>query len=434
MDLSRKLDRLDRARSVLATFAPKPLPPPPRIPLSEQLAAFGEPRPPRFKTIETILDPDHVHGRVPVSRAKTQSPALLAALALDPRLAEVDFSRALFLDTETTGLSGGTGTLAFLIGLARFVDDCFQVEQLLLLEPGAERPMLEMLRDRIAASSCLVTFNGKTFDMPLLNTRFVLERLALPPPLPHLDLLHCARRVYKKRLREVRLVRLEEQVLGMRRDRDVDGSEIPGLYWSFVRSGSHGVLAPVIEHNANDLVALAALMVRMGERFATVCKEDDPLDHYSMAQVALRAGDPPRALAFALAAAYGGGTEEISARALELAARIELERGELDLALSRLEEASVLGGAEPLLSSALHLRLAKLYEHKKKDYARAAEHARFTLLAEGEVSHERRGLRISSRAKRLTLLPSSRSSRIPLRRSASSRSEEHRTDPSAPGT
>lgn len=433
MDLSRKLDRLDRARSVLASFTPKAPPPPPKIiPLSEQLASFGAPQAPRFKTIETLLEPDHVHGRVPVLRAKSQPPGLLAALALDPRLAEIDFSRALFLDTETTGLSGGTGTLAFLIGLARFVDDCFQVEQLLLLEPGAERPMLELLRTRIEESSCLVTFNGKTFDMPLLNTRFVLERMKPPPVLPHLDLLHCARRVYKKRLREVRLVRLEEEVLGMRRDRDVHGSEIPGLYWTFVRSGAYGTIAPVIEHNANDLVALAALMVRMGERFATVCHEDDPIDHYSMAQVALRAGDPPRALAFALAAAEGGAPEEIGARALELAARIELERGELDLALDRLKQALYLGAAEPLLFSGLHLKLAKLYEHKKKDYAKAAEHARFTLLAEGEISHERRRARISSRASRSTSDPSKKSTRSRARRSASSHIAAHTTGLFAP--
>ena len=104
------------------------------------------------------------------------------------------------LDTETTGLSGGTGTLPFLIGTARFEDDGrFLVEQLFLRRPGEEAPMLHWLASQLAATTCLVTYNGKSFDWPLLRSRFVMNRVPVPPLPPHLDLLHCARRVFARR-------------------------------------------------------------------------------------------------------------------------------------------------------------------------------------------------------------------------------------------
>jgi uncharacterized protein len=405
MDLSRKLERLDRARAVLTSFSHKASAVAAAIPILSHGAPqidHGFPRPPqKLRIKETWLEPDYCHGRVPIARARTQSAALFAKLALDPALADVDLSRALFLDTETTGLSGGTGTLAFLIGLARFVDDSLLIEQLLLPEPGDERAMLEVLRARVAEASCLITYNGKAFDWPLLCTRLVLQRLPAPPIPAHLDLLHCARRVYKRRLGETRLVHIEEQVLGMRRERDVEGFEIPGIYWSFVRSKTEGVIAPVVEHNANDLVALAAMMVRMGESFLSVRREDDPLDHYSMACVAMRAEDHPRAAAFACAAAEGGGSAEVTAKALELAARIDLLRGELSQAIEKLKRALELAHGEALLASALHLKLAKLYEHRVKDLLIARYHARFTLLAEGEERHEKRARRLERRLLKL---------------------------------
>ncbi|HSI06085.1 MAG TPA: ribonuclease H-like domain-containing protein, partial [Myxococcota bacterium] len=115
----------------------------------------------------------------------------------------IDFSRALYIDTETTGLSHGAGTLPFLIGMAWFDGTAVRVEQLVLRKPGEEGPMLEELAMRIASSSCIVSYNGKSFDWPLLRTRFVLNRMKVPEPEAHVDLLHCARRVYRRRLTNV---------------------------------------------------------------------------------------------------------------------------------------------------------------------------------------------------------------------------------------
>ena len=232
-----------------------------------------------FATVETSRGPLHVRthrldlshrtGRAPVSYGRSASAELLALLALDPSLAACDPARALFLDTETTGLAGGTGTVAFLVGLAWWDGGREQglvLEQLLVRALGEEAPMLERLRERIEAASMLVTFNGKSFDMPLLRTRFVMTRSSPPAEPPHLDLLHLARRIHGKRTgRGCRLIALERDILGFERVDDVPSSEIGASYMHFLRTGEAGALLGVIEHNAWDVVAMAALVGLYGE-------------------------------------------------------------------------------------------------------------------------------------------------------------------------
>ncbi len=169
------------------------------------------------------LSAAHRTGRAPLTAARVASAELLSLLALDPALARCDLAGALYLDTETTGLQGGTGTVAFLVGLGYWVGEGgLVVEQLLIRALGEEAPMLEHVAERIARASLLVTFNGKSFDLPLLRTRFALARIPMPDPPPHLDLLHVARRVHRARAREgrpfeCRLTSLERTVLGFER-------------------------------------------------------------------------------------------------------------------------------------------------------------------------------------------------------------------------
>jgi hypothetical protein len=155
-----------------------------------------------------VLSAAHRTGRAPVLAARSSSSHVLALLALDPTLAVCDPARALYLDTETTGLHGGTGTIAFLVGLAFWDETTGQltIEQILVRDLGEEGPMLAHVAARIAAASMLVTFNGKSFDLPLLRTRFVMARLAAPREPAHLDLLHVARRLHKPRGVECKLV------------------------------------------------------------------------------------------------------------------------------------------------------------------------------------------------------------------------------------
>lgn len=340
------------------------------------------------------FEPDHRHGAVAVAAALPLEASALAALAGDRRFAPEAARRPLFLDTETTGLAGGTGTLAFLTGLGWFEDGGFVVEQLFLSRPGEERPMLLRLRERLAQSTLLVTFNGKSYDWPLLKSRFLMNRLD-PPPVPaHLDLLSASRRVFRERLGGVRLVRLEEEVLGFRRERDVEGHEIPSLYWSYVRGKAAPELPIVFEHNQNDVVAMAALLARLQRAYLEPEPREDPRDHLGYARLAHRAQDLERACEFAVRAARGGASPEVALSAYLLGARLLVKAQRVAEAEALLASA-LSEWAEP--PPALHLVLAKLYEHRLKEPAKALAHARRSAAAEPSEQHERRLSRLERR-------------------------------------
>ncbi|QRK08749.1 ribonuclease H-like domain-containing protein [Archangium violaceum] len=348
---------------------------------------------------ERVLPPDHHHGSAPLAEALDVESPLVASLALQPGLAGVDFRRMLFLDTETTGLAGGTGTVPFLVGLAWFEGRSLRVHQLFLRKLGEEAPMLRVLAERMAESSCLVTFNGKSFDWPLLRTRFVLNRVTPPAELPHLDLLHCARRVFKYRGSGTRLVHLEEQVLGYHRVGDVDGSLIPDLYFRFLRGADGSALTPVLEHNANDLLLLAALLGVLVRRFrASGAEGKDARDLLGFASVALRARDYERAHAFARAAAAGDGGA-VGVEALALASRLSRRVGDDQTAAANLQRA--LASARADQAAPLHLSLAKLYEHDLKDLPRALHHARLASPAESGEALRRRIERLERKLSRV---------------------------------
>ncbi|MBC7172578.1 MAG: ribonuclease H-like domain-containing protein, partial [Polyangiaceae bacterium] len=346
--------------------------------------------------VETYLEPQHRHGRASVARALGVDPITVAQLALDPAISGVDLRRALYLDTETTGLSGGTGTVPFLVGMATFEDESLRVTQMFLPELGREAPMLAVLAEHIERASCIITYNGKSFDWPLLRTRFVMNRVKAPPLPPHLDLLHCARRAFKARFASMRLCEMERQLLSMIREHDVDGAEIPGIYLTFLRTGSEPRLARVIEHNANDLIALAALLGELEARYAEVRPIDDPLDYLAFARIAHRAGDAAKATAFALAAARGGGAPDCSVEALFLTARLARAEGALDREERALIEAFEL--APPVARGRIALALAKLYEHRLRDPERALSYA---ILAATEEESEPHGRRLARLRRRL---------------------------------
>jgi uncharacterized protein YprB with RNaseH-like and TPR domain len=170
----------------------------------------------------------------------------------------------LFLDTETTGLAGGSGTYAFLVGIAWWEGGGLEIEQFFMREYSEERSLLFALRERIVERPVLVTFNGKSFDWPLLETRYRMSRkLSLPVPRAHLDFLHPARNLWRLRLGSVTLSELERHVLGSDRGSDVLSDLIPRIYLDFVRGGSPEALISVFHHNQMDLRSLAALSSRI---------------------------------------------------------------------------------------------------------------------------------------------------------------------------
>jgi uncharacterized protein YprB with RNaseH-like and TPR domain len=194
------------------------------------------------------------------SAKKRRAPCDIA-LADDP-------AQWLFLDTETTGLVGGSGTYAFLVGLAWWDSGGLQTEQLFMRDFGEEHSLLLALDERLAERRVLVTFNGKSFDWPLLETRFRMTRSIAPRiPATHLDFLHPSRQLWRPRLGSVRLSELERHILHVSpgskldwtREGDMNSGDIPEAYFSFVRGGLCTPLVPVFQHNQMDLRGLAAL-------------------------------------------------------------------------------------------------------------------------------------------------------------------------------
>jgi uncharacterized protein YprB with RNaseH-like and TPR domain len=203
----------------------------------------------------------------------------------------------ILLDTETTGLAGGTGTYAFLAGLAWWEADELVVEQYFMRDFGEEASLLAALAERLAGRHVLVTYNGKSFDWPLLETRYRMTRAAAPAaPRSHMDLIHPARQIWRHSLKSVALSELERQVLGRGRPWDIPSSLIPSLYFDYLRGGPARPLADVFEHNQMDLRGLAALAVKivqmLDDPFAAGC---GGAELYGISRMLQRSGDLPSA-------------------------------------------------------------------------------------------------------------------------------------------
>ncbi len=180
------------------------------------------------------------------------------------RMEPVHHYRLLHFDTETTGLAGGTGTRAFMIGTADWIDGRFRIRQLTLTTMAAETAMLRTFAEWLDTDTVLVSYNGKCYDAPLLATRYRLARLPNPlTGLGHLDLLHPVRRHWKHQWPNCRLATAERQLLGVVREDDLPGSEAPAAWLTYLRGGSARNLRRVAAHNAQDLKSLAGVLVRM---------------------------------------------------------------------------------------------------------------------------------------------------------------------------
>lgn len=263
-----------------------------------------------------ILDPSLLSG----GASGDQSPA--AGLPALPR--------TIFIDLETTGLSGGAGTVAFLVGCGYFDLGAFQVRQFLLTSFSSERALLAAVAEFFSGADLIVTYNGKTFDVPVMETRWLFHRLEMPlGGIPHFDMLHPARRLWRMRAGSggdfedsgCRLTTLERTLFDVTRVGDVPGSEIPGRFFKFLRSGDPRPLEPVLEHNRLDLVSLAAVMaraVRLAREGDGACR--DCAEALALGRVFERAGADERfrERASALARAEACYTRASGSRAAEV--------------------------------------------------------------------------------------------------------------------
>ncbi|PKN35600.1 MAG: hypothetical protein CVU61_01905 [Deltaproteobacteria bacterium HGW-Deltaproteobacteria-19] len=219
-----------------------------------------------FFVVREDISGGSCHGHRRVADLSGLDMARAAILGNVHGLAALDIGDLLFLDTETTGLAGGTGTVAFLIGLGWFEGSRFVLRQLFLRDYAEERAALAHLTELASSRKALVTFNGKAFDINLLAARFVMNRL--PNPLecfPHLDLLHPSRRLVGRRLENCRLGTLEAALLGLLREDDLPGSEIPERYFRWLRTRDGRLLGDIFRHNRLDIISLAALAVHLSE-------------------------------------------------------------------------------------------------------------------------------------------------------------------------
>jgi tetratricopeptide (TPR) repeat protein len=288
-----------------------------------------------------------------------------------------DAQRWLFLDTETTGLAGGTGTYPFLIGLAWWEGGGLQVEQLFMREYSEERSLLAALAERMAERPVLVTFNGKSFDWPLLETRYRMTR-TIPPPTPraHLDFLHPARSLWRLRLGSVRLSQLERHVLGWDRGADIASEQIPRIYLDFVRGGHADPLVPVFQHNQMDLRGLAGLSGRilslLGDEEGN---NQDGLELYGISRICERRGEVKRARKL-----YEQSIASVLPQETDRAARTALARlakRDGDVARAHVLWESMLGNSREGYEA--YEQLAIYYEHEAREPRRALALAREAL-------------------------------------------------------
>jgi hypothetical protein len=293
----------------------------------------------------------------------------LAVLGNDPTLRGLDYHDALFLDTETTGLAGGTGTVAFLIGLGWFEGDTFITRQLFARDYGEERATLLGLRELLKGKRFLVSFNGKAFDANLLAARFIMNRMPDPlAGLPHLDLLHPARRLLSHRLTDRRLGSLEAAILGFEREGDVPGNEIPQRYFDWLRRRDGRLMADVFEHNRLDILSLAALAAHLAELLDPDGENTryHPGDRLAAARLFLARECPDQAVRL-LDPLVGCASQE-TARDAARELSIHYKRaGQWPAAVAIWEEMVVRDGNDVFAL----IELAKWCEHRLRDFTRA---------------------------------------------------------------
>jgi hypothetical protein len=357
--------------------------------------------------VERRYESDRWHGDVQIGDCepgdlkllRVLDPALnldggpAAPLLRDEPLRPAGSPNPVFIDLETTGLSGGAGTIAFLVGCGFFDLGAFQVRQFLLTSYSAERALLAAAGELLGDADLIVTYNGKTFDVPVMETRWAFHRMRAPlDEVPHFDMLHPARRLWRSRATTMetggcRLSTLERVLLNMRRVGDVDGFEIPSRFFHFLRTADPRPLEPVLEHNRLDLVSLAAVTsraLRLTASGEAGCR--DGREALALGRVLERAGVLDRAASCYARAAASSCLETRAEALYRLGLRARRERRFADAALTWRELMAVVDAAGTRPDSTLvALRqfaleaLAIHHEHRVHDLGGARELALFAL-------------------------------------------------------
>jgi hypothetical protein len=310
---------------------------------------------------------NHLHGTSTLK--KPSSIDMLSVWAKVPQIHDTHLENIVFLDIETTGLTGGTGTLAFMIGVGRFTQDGFLLNQYFLRHPGEEPALLAALSQFLEPLAAVCTYNGKTFDIPLLNTRYIMQTMGSPfPGIPHFDLLALSRRLWRDRLVSCTLGNIEQQILGVQRDaREVPGYLIPEMYTEYLRSGDARPMKGIFYHNAIDIVSLAALFIHAADLLSKPLHQQllDGTDLASIGKLFQSLGYEEQATAIFKESIQHELPKSIYLQTLLRYASIFKHRGNNSEALLLWRKAADQGDVKSCEE------LAKYYEHRVKDHTQA---------------------------------------------------------------
>ncbi len=353
----------------------------------------------RLLSVEREYPLDHDHGGIPLCQLHQVSSQALRLLS-GSGFAEFDPYRTLFFDTETTGLAGGAGTCIFLAGVGWFENGHFRIRQLFLPGYDSERAFLEELDEQIHGRSRfrhLVSFNGKSYDLNLLENRFVMQRLRRPfEDFDHLDLLHPSRLLWRGRFEDCALQTLERRLLGLERRGDIPSALIPRIYFNYVQWGRVRGFDRVFRHNRMDLLTLVSLLA-LASRLLEEPDEKLFVDPLTAARVHWLRGNEPRALEI-LEGAWRGDPQGSSPE-------LRLQLGLLYKRSGRFGEALDL--FLPLTRNGCGQRqafeeAAKILEHQHGDFAQALELVERALRGRNDpgLEHRRHRLRCRLEGKR----------------------------------
>jgi len=348
-----------------------------------------------FET-EKLFERHRRHGSMDISNLYELPPDLLASLS-DGAIPSAPPTKWAFLDTETTGLAGGTGTYAFLIGVGNIEPEGFRLRQFFMRDYGEEASLLRRLTEHLSQFDVLITYNGKTYDQPLLETRFRMARARHPfERLEHLDLLFGARRLWKLRLDSCRLMELENQILGVERQGDLPGEMIPYYYFEYLRTQQAFRLVPVFHHNAIDILSLACLTAVVP--FAFRSPEETVFRHgadvIGLARWVLRTGRDEQALRLYRRAVDLGLPDDLLFRTLWDIAIMERRLGRTDAALEVFTDLAA--SRNPYRVRALRA-LAIHYERRERNYSKALETTRNAIRLEDSAEWRAREERLRRR-------------------------------------
>ena len=395
--LRRRIARIDQKYA-----KPQPLPTPPKpspapeqddyFPFQEVETEFG-----RHYEAEKLYERHRRHGSIGIADLEDLPPGLLEPISAGA-IRDVPPDKWCFLDTETTGLAAGSGTYAFLIGVGRITRRGFAVRQFFMRDFGEEPSQLTAVREHLAQFDVMVTYNGRTFDQPLLETRFRMTRQKPPfAKLEHLDLLFGARRLWNLRFDSCRLMDLENQILGVERQGDLAGELIPYAYFDYLRTQELLRLAPVFHHNAVDILTLACLTAIVPRAFHP---PDQAAFAHGSEMVGLarwwrQAENYENALALFRQGMDRNLPDELLFRTMWDVAALEKKLGRAEAALGMLTDLAA--SPNPFRAAAL-VELAKHYEHRERSYAMALEMTRHALALAPSEALSRRVARLEKKA------------------------------------